>query len=55
VQAQSTLLVVLALAGALAAPASGDDKSGPPVGESAPSFDVHDVTGPNKGKTLCYV
>jgi len=55
VQAHRTLLVVLALAGAFVAPASGDDKSGPPVGESAPSFDVHDVTGPSKGETLCYV
>jgi len=40
---------------ALVAPAIGGDKSGPPVGEAAPTFDVDDVTGPNKGKTLCYV
>ena len=29
-------------------------KSGLPVGESVGPFDVDDVTGPNKGKTLCY-
>ena len=29
-------------------------KSGLPVGESVGAFDVDDVTGPNKGKTLCY-
>jgi hypothetical protein len=40
---------------ALMAPAIGDDKSGPPVGEAAPTFDVNDITGPNKGKALCYV
>ena len=48
-------LVALALVGALAASTSGGDKSGPPVGEQAPTFDVEDLTGPNKGKTLCYV
>jgi hypothetical protein len=29
-------------------------KSGPKVGESVGPFDVDDITGPNKGKTLCY-
>jgi hypothetical protein len=29
-------------------------KSGLQVGEKADPFQVHDVTGPNKGKTLCY-
>lgn len=29
-------------------------KSGPSVGESASPFDVEDVTGPNKGRSLCY-
>ncbi len=29
-------------------------KSGLQVGEAAPAFDVQDITGPNKGKTLCY-
>jgi hypothetical protein len=34
---------------------SGQDvKSGLSVGEFAPPFDVLDVTGPNKGNTLCY-
>ena len=30
-------------------------KSGCPVGEGVNPFEVLDVTGPNKGKTLCYV
>ena len=29
-------------------------QSGLKVGEPAGAFDVDDVTGPNKGKTLCY-
>lgn len=29
-------------------------KSGLAVGEHAMPFDVHDITGPNKGNTLCY-
>ena len=29
-------------------------KSGLNVGESVSPFDVEDITGPNKGKTLCY-
>lgn len=29
-------------------------KSGLAVGEAVGPFDVDDVTGPNKGKTLCY-
>ncbi len=29
-------------------------KSGQQVGESVSPFDVEDITGPNKGKTLCY-
>jgi hypothetical protein len=29
-------------------------KSGLPVGEGAPPFDVLDVTGPNAGNELCY-
>jgi hypothetical protein len=29
-------------------------ESGLKVGEFASPFDVEDVTGPNKGKTLCY-
>jgi hypothetical protein len=29
-------------------------ESGLKVGESVNPFDVDDITGPNKGKTLCY-
>lgn len=29
-------------------------KSGQAVGDPVSPFDVLDVTGPNKGKTLCY-
>jgi hypothetical protein len=29
-------------------------KSGLKIGESVSPFDVDDITGPNKGKTLCY-
>ena len=29
-------------------------KSGLQVGEFATPFDVQDITGPNKGRTLCY-
>ena len=29
-------------------------KSGQAVGENVSPFDVEDITGPNKGKTLCY-
>ncbi len=49
------VLLPLALTTALLAVAIADEKSGPPLGESAPTFDVNDITGPNKGKTLCYV
>jgi hypothetical protein len=29
-------------------------KSGQAVGDMVSPFDVEDITGPNKGKTLCY-
>ena len=29
-------------------------KSGQKVGDPVSPFDVEDITGPNKGKTLCY-
>ena len=29
-------------------------KSGQAAGEFVSPFDVEDITGPNKGKTLCY-
>ncbi len=33
---------------------AGELKSGLPVGDSVPPFQVRDVTGPSKGKSLCY-
>jgi hypothetical protein len=45
----------LVVAAALALPAIAADRSGPEVGSHVSAFDVEDVTGPNKGKTLCYV
>jgi hypothetical protein len=30
-------------------------KSGPQAGEKVGAFQVFDITGPNKGKQLCYV
>jgi hypothetical protein len=47
----ATALVVPAL---IAGPEK-DVTSGFQVGERTPPFDVVDVTGPNKGKQLCYV
>ena len=41
---------------ALVAPAVlAGDRSGPKVGSTVSAFDVDDITGPNKGKSLCYV
>jgi hypothetical protein len=34
--------------------AADEVKSGLPVGESVPPFNVRDITGPSAGKTLCY-
>jgi hypothetical protein len=51
----SVCLSVLAIAAsALAVAAESELKSGLPVGEFVPMFMVRDVTGPSKGKTLCY-
>lgn len=44
--------VLVASMGALAAAA--EVESGLKVGQSAGAFNVKDVTGPNKGKSLCY-
>lgn len=52
---RSILAVSFALAATLFAPAFAGDPVGPPIGEAAPTFDVDDITGPNKGKALCYV
>ena len=44
------------LTGVLAASAfAGGVSSGLKAGEHMTAFDVHDVTGPAKGQTLCYV
>jgi hypothetical protein len=45
---------ILLLAGLSVAFAGDKAKSGLPVGEKVPAFNVRDITGPNKGKTLCY-
>lgn len=47
---------VFALALLVAGAFAGEPlKSGPQPGDTPSAFDVEDVTGPNKGKTLCYV
>jgi hypothetical protein len=49
---------MLALSSALMLTASvawgGDLKSGLQPGDSAGAFNVKDITGPQKGKSLCY-
>ena len=40
---------------ALTLPAAEKGKSGVAVGESVSPFEVKDITGPNKGKEVCYV
>ena len=49
------LLAALVLPAFVAPAVIAADHSGPKVGSQAGAFDVHDITGPNKGKTLCYV
>jgi len=44
------LLVALMATAATA----GDVKSGLQPGEAASAYNVKDVTGPNKGRSLCY-
>lgn len=46
--------LALAALAAFLVPAFAAD-SGPKVGWSVQKFEVQDVTGPHKGKTLCYV
>jgi hypothetical protein len=49
------LLVFVSSSIGFAAEKAGDDvKSGLPVGEVVPAFNVRDITGPQRGKTLCY-
>jgi hypothetical protein len=48
----SAVVVSIVMVGAVKA---GDPvKSGLKLGEFVRPFDVEDITGPNKGKTLCY-
>ncbi len=48
----SAVVASIVMVGALHA---GDAvKSGLALGEVATPFDIDDVTGPNKGQTLCY-
>jgi hypothetical protein len=49
-----TAMLSAAVIPALLAPVLAGD-SGPKVGWTVQKFEVLDVTGPNKGKTLCYV
>jgi len=52
---QRTLLPMIAIAVIVAGTVvAADLKSGLQVGDSAGAFNVKDVTGPNKGKSLCY-
>jgi hypothetical protein len=47
------LLVLTALVALVAPVLAGE--SGPKIGWAVHKFEVQDITGPNKGKTLCYV
>ena len=49
------LLAAAAIVFAVGASAGEKLASGPQAGDHMQAFDVHDVTGPSKGKTLCYV
>jgi len=46
-----TMAICLLMAGFAFA---GELKSGLPVGDRVPAFNVRDITGPSAGKTLCY-
>ena len=47
------MMVSATLVGASSRVGDGPD-SGIPVGDFISPFDVRDITGPNKGQTLCY-
>ena len=47
-----SLALLVASVGAVAM--AGDLESGPAVGSGAGTFNVKDITGPRKGRTLCY-
>jgi hypothetical protein len=51
------LALAAAVLGAWGAAFAADEKptSGLPVGANTPPFQVQDITGPAKGKQLCYV
>lgn len=51
---QRYLVPAVALCVIAGAAVAADLQSGLQVGESAGAFNVNDVTGPNKGKSLCY-
>jgi hypothetical protein len=53
-RATSTSLVVVAIVMMGTCLAGDAVKSGLEVGESVNQFNVDDITGPNKGTTLCY-
>jgi hypothetical protein len=48
----SSLALLIASTGVMLA--AGELQSGLPVGEKVGPFEVKDITGPNKGKSLCY-
>ena len=47
-----TIAIVCVTAGAVAL--ADDFKSGLQLGEHAGAYNVKDITGPSKGKSLCY-
>jgi hypothetical protein len=49
---RSSLALVIASVGAISL--AGELKSGLQVGENVGPYEVKDITGPNKGKSLCY-
>jgi hypothetical protein len=54
---RAALVLVAAGLGAWGAAAGAEEKptSGPAVGSDTATFAVQDVTGPAKGKQLCYI
>ena len=50
----SKIAAMCVVAVASVALAADEIEPGLKVGESAPAFNVRDITGPEKGNTLCY-
>jgi len=50
-----SVLASLVLPALIAPAVLAGDRSGPKVGSTVQAFHVDDITGPNKGKSLCYV